>query len=96
MEFIYPAVFEKDTDGINVSFPDLPGCLTCADDEKEAFLMACDALATYVGLDCDDEETALPAPSSIETVQVPEDGFVSLVRASYYVLDEDDRDAKKD
>lgn len=96
MEFVYPAIFEKDIDGINVSFPDLPGCLTCADDEKEAFLMACDALATYVGLGCDDEETDFPVPSSIEVVKTPECGFVSLVRASYYVLDGDDRETAKD
>ena len=34
--YIYPAVFTSDEDGVAVKFPDLPGCLTCADNEQEA------------------------------------------------------------
>ena len=30
-EYAFIAVFEYADDGINISFPDLPGCLSCAD-----------------------------------------------------------------
>lgn len=29
--YIYPAVFDISNDGISIEFPDLPGCLPCAD-----------------------------------------------------------------
>lgn len=29
--YIYPAVFDNSEDGISITFPDLPGCLPCAD-----------------------------------------------------------------
>ena len=40
----YPAIFEIAEDGINVSFPDIPGCFTCGFTKQEALQMAKDAL----------------------------------------------------
>ena len=34
--YIFPAVFHVDEEGVSVCFPDLPGCLTCADTMEEA------------------------------------------------------------
>lgn len=34
--YIYPAIFHYTDDGISISFPDLPGCLSCANDDDEA------------------------------------------------------------
>ena len=34
--YIYPAVFDISNDGISIEFPDLPGCLPCADTIEEA------------------------------------------------------------
>ncbi len=34
--YIFPAVFSFASDGISISFPDLPGCLPCADTAEEA------------------------------------------------------------
>jgi predicted RNase H-like HicB family nuclease len=42
--YIFPAVFSVESDGVSVEFPDLPGCLTCGDTEEEALFMAKDAL----------------------------------------------------
>ena len=36
-KYIYPAIFDFDEDGITVTFPDLPGCITCGDSQEEAF-----------------------------------------------------------
>lgn len=46
--YIYPAIFDYDDDGISISFPDLPGCLSCADSEEEALQMAKDAMRGWL------------------------------------------------
>ena len=40
----YPAIFEIDLDGISISFPDIPECLSCAFSKKQAYKMANEAL----------------------------------------------------
>ena len=40
----YYAVFLDDTDGICISFPDIPTCITCADTYSEGVMMAKDVL----------------------------------------------------
>lgn len=46
----YPAVFYKNSnkEGYTVLFPDLKDCVTSGKDVNEAFLMASDALCTYL------------------------------------------------
>ena len=58
----YPAIFSFDADGISVSFPDLPGCLSCANNSAEAVYMARDALSLRLWSDeCD--KIPFPVPS---------------------------------
>ena len=40
----YPALFEINNDGISITFPDIPECLSCAFNKREAMRMAKDAL----------------------------------------------------
>lgn len=40
----YPALFEINNDGISIEFPDIPGCLSCAFNKRQAIRMAKDAL----------------------------------------------------
>lgn len=40
----YPALFEINSDGISISFPDIPECLSCAFSKKQAYKMAKEAL----------------------------------------------------
>jgi antitoxin HicB len=44
----YYAVFKCSSDAVDVYFPDLPGCQTCARDMEEAFEYAVDALAAWL------------------------------------------------
>ncbi len=89
MFYVYPAIFEKENEYYNVSFPDLPGCLTFGSGQKQAFILAEDALATWIGIECDDEEEQNPpVPSDITSLKAPKDGFVSLVRAAYHKPEE--------
>ncbi len=50
MKTAYPALFEWDDadKAYNVSFPDLPGCLTFGETREEAEFMAQDALSGYI------------------------------------------------
>lgn len=48
MEIIYYAIFQYDDDGICISFPDIPPCLTCSQDENEGIEMAMEALELYL------------------------------------------------
>lgn len=40
----YPAFFEVNSDGISISFPDIPECLSCAFSKNQAYKMAKEAL----------------------------------------------------
>lgn len=44
MKFSFYAIFEFDDDGIDIWFPDLPQCLSCAFDEEQAIMMATEVL----------------------------------------------------
>ena len=61
--YIYPAIFEYAEDGISISFPDLPGCFSCANSDEEAILMAKDALGLHLySLEEDNDEIPIPTP----------------------------------
>lgn len=48
MIICYCAVFKYDTDGINITFPDIPGCFTCAYSREEAVVMSKDVLNIFL------------------------------------------------
>lgn len=77
-EYTYPAYFYFDEDGISIEFPDLPGCMPCAQAQEEAFRNAKEALALHLyGLEQDHEP--IPEPTPVAKL-VPEDGaIVALV-----------------
>ena len=63
--YSYIALFEYAEDGISIEFPDLPGCLPCADpnDTEMAFKNAKEALGLHIyGMECDGEEIPAPTP----------------------------------
>ena len=62
-------MFHFADDGISISFPDLPGCLPCADTEEEALKNARESLGLHLwGLEQDGEP--IPAPSSLKNVKL--------------------------
>lgn len=65
--YVFPALFDYDEDGISISFPDLPGCLSCADSDDEALYMAKDALRCWL-LTAEEYGDDIPAPSSLKDV----------------------------
>ena len=57
----YCAVFQFNSDGINIFFPDLQGCLSCAFSENQSKQMAAEALSLWLtGMKCSDLPTPTP------------------------------------
>lgn len=64
-EFV--AVFDYEKDGINISFPDLPGCLSYADNTKEAIKNAEEVLGLVL-YDMEKENEKIPEPTKLEKI----------------------------
>jgi predicted RNase H-like HicB family nuclease len=61
--YIFPAIFDYAEDGISIEFPDLPGCLPCADSAETAVKNAKEALQLHLyGMEEDNEEIPEPTP----------------------------------
>lgn len=76
--YIYPAIFEYADDGISVSFPDLPGCLTCADDDEEALSMAKEAMALHL-YSLEEDGDMIPVPTPTQNISVGKNQAVVLI-----------------
>ncbi|MCL2355590.1 MAG: type II toxin-antitoxin system HicB family antitoxin [Defluviitaleaceae bacterium] len=75
--YIYPAVLSVDPDGISIEFPDLPGCLSCAETTEEAAKSANEALRLHLwSMEKDNDE--IPAPTDI-TELIIESGQIPLL-----------------
>lgn len=76
----YPAIFDIDDDGISIFFPDLPGCLPCADNVQEAFKNAKEALQLHLfGMEEDNEE--IPPASSPLDIKLEKNQVLVMIEA---------------
>lgn len=67
--YSYIAILEYDEDGINITFPDLPGCISCAYSTEEAVKNAKEALGLHMwGIEQDDEP--IPEPTDISKLNI--------------------------
>lgn len=74
----YIAVFHYDDDGISISFPDLPGCLPCAQTTEEAMKNAKEAMGLHLwGMEQDDEP--IPDPTPIDKIHLKKNEVPVLV-----------------
>ncbi|OPX83963.1 MAG: hypothetical protein A4E54_02928 [Pelotomaculum sp. PtaB.Bin117] len=67
--YIYPAIFNYYDDGISIEFPDLPGCLLCAETNEEAFKNAKEALGLHL-LDMENDGERIPEPTVINSLNL--------------------------
>lgn len=65
----YYAIFGYSDDGITVTFPDLPGCITCGESIEEAIQMAREALELFLE---DIREEEMPIPSMADDLHLDE------------------------
>lgn len=79
--YIYVAVFTKENNYYNVSFPDLPGCYTYGANIEEAYSMAKEALELHLyGMEEDGDE--IPLPTVAEFIKVNDNySFITLIEA---------------
>jgi predicted RNase H-like HicB family nuclease len=77
-KYIFPAIFSYADDGISIEFPDLPGCLPCADTTEEAFTNSKEAMALHLYTSEQDNET-LPEPTSIEKIKTNSNQVATLI-----------------
>ncbi len=76
--YVFPAIFYYAEDGISIEFPDLPGCLPCADTTEEAVRNAKEALGVHLyGMEKDGEE--IPEASDIKNIRVEDGGVLMLI-----------------
>lgn len=71
---VYPAVFEKENDEYNVTFPDVPEAITCGDSVENAVEMAQSALGLALY-----ESKEFPKASNPKEIDVNEDSFISMI-----------------
>lgn len=79
--YIYVAIFAKEDEYYNVSFPDLPGCYTYGKTIEEAYSMAKEALELHLyGMEEDGD--CVPVPTVGESIIVNEsNSFTTLIEA---------------
>ncbi|MBM7616120.1 type II toxin-antitoxin system HicB family antitoxin [Alkaliphilus hydrothermalis] len=79
--YVYVAIFTKDNEVYNISFPDLPGCYTYGGTIEEAYNMAKEALELHLyGMEDDGDE--IPSPTPAESIQINDKkSFTTLVEA---------------
>ncbi len=78
--YAFPAVFHVSDDGISITFPDLPGCLPCANSMEEAFVNAREALQLHLyGMKEDNEP--IPEPAAIKNIALGSDDTIAMIEA---------------
>lgn len=79
-EYTFIAIFEYADDGINITFPDLPGCFSCAakNDTEEAIKNAKEALGLHLfGMEQDNEP--IPVPTSVNNLKLEKNCIPILI-----------------
>jgi len=76
--YSYIAIFNHEDNGINISFPDLPGCLSCADMDEEAIRKAKDAMGLYMTV-LEDDGGEIPKPTALKDIQLGKNDVPFLV-----------------
>lgn len=76
--YVYPAIFDYADDGISIEFPDLPGCLPCAQDTEEALKNAKEALSLHLyGMERDKD--MIPEPTPVNRLKANKNQAVVLI-----------------
>ena len=76
--YIFPAVFEICDNGIAIMFPDLSGCLPCAETIESAVTNAKEALKLHLyGMEEDGEE--IPEPTAFYQIPLQKNQTVMLI-----------------
>lgn len=76
--YIYPAIFNHNSNGITVEFPDILGCATAGDTQEEALEMAKEVMALHLaGLEKNNVD--LPVATALHKLKMEENQATVLV-----------------
>jgi predicted RNase H-like HicB family nuclease len=76
--YIFPCIFIYKDTGISIYFPDLDGCVSSGENEKDAFDSAKEALSLHLyGMEQDNDP--IPAPSELREVKLSDNQQAVLV-----------------
>ncbi|MBQ1413222.1 MAG: type II toxin-antitoxin system HicB family antitoxin [Clostridia bacterium] len=76
--YSYIAIFNAADDGISIEFPDLPGCLPCADNLDEAVKNAREALGLHLwGMERDNDP--IPEPTPLKDIHCEENEIAAVI-----------------
>lgn len=81
--YVYPAIFEKEEQAYNISFPDFPECYTCGDNLSDAIKMAEDALAMTL-VYYEDIQKKVPEPCEMKEIETNSASFATLISVDTY------------
>lgn len=77
-KYVYPAIFTYDDGGIDIEFPDIQGCFSCADTDEEALYIA-EAVLGLCLLVLEEDKEEIPEPSNLKDLKVEENQKTSLI-----------------
>ncbi len=83
--YVFPAVFFYAPEGITITFPDLPGCISEADTDEQALRNAHDALGSRLYAD-EEDDTPIPEPSRLIDVVLQPNERAVLVEVDMAVV----------
>lgn len=76
-EFV--SIFQYDKDGINISFPDIPAAISCAETTKEAIKNAEEVLGLVLyDMECD--KKTIPKSTPLEKIKTKENEKTVIIR----------------
>ena len=76
--YIFPCVFIYKEPGISIYFPDLDGCISSGENEREAFKNAKDVLYLHLfGMEQDGDE--IPDPTDLRSLKLKENYTAALI-----------------
>lgn len=76
--YVYPAIFSYANDGISIEFPDLPGCLPCADTTEEAVSNAKEAMGLHL-FGMEEDNDPIPEPTPITKIKIESNQALMLI-----------------
>ncbi|MEM8616097.1 MAG: type II toxin-antitoxin system HicB family antitoxin [Pseudomonadota bacterium] len=84
--YVFPAIVHKEGETYGLVFPDLPGCVTVADTQRELAINASEALSGSLEVMLDHEDR-IPEPTALEDLTLKADeGDVAAILVTAYAV----------
>ena len=82
--YTFWALLDRAPEGMSVRFPDLPGCLTCADTAEQAYAAAREALEGFLYV-MEQDDDIIPAPAPLDDIIAQADSTEAAFAVTVYM-----------